>query len=299
MPASRRAPLGQNFLASPSYLARIAQEVRTAVSAGQRPASAKPAPPKSGPEPLASQPAPAPGADLIVEIGPGSGALTKYLLELAMPLVAVEIDAKLAESLRAAVANPLLDVVNTDILKVDLHRLIGERGARRAVIAGNLPYYITSPVLHHVFQAAGLISDAILLVQREVAARIVARAGSREYGYLSVLCRVYSRPELCFTVPPGAFRPVPKVTSALVRLHFEPHWAEWGLDDPRRFLDFVKLCFHQKRKTLLNNLAEKFGDRLRSGTLARLPELRLRAEQLEPERLAALWLLLKRGEAPV
>ncbi|HZS50456.1 MAG TPA: 16S rRNA (adenine(1518)-N(6)/adenine(1519)-N(6))-dimethyltransferase RsmA [Bryobacterales bacterium] len=299
MPASRRAPLGQNFLASPSYLARIAGEIRSAVTGGQRPDSAQAAPPKSGAASLVVGPAPAPSADLIVEIGAGSGALTKYLLELATPLVAVEIDAKLAESLRAALPSPLLDVVNADILKVDLRRLLEERGARRAVVAGNLPYYITSPVLHHIFKAAGSVSDAVLLVQKEVAARIAARAGSREYGYLSVLCRVYSRPELCFTVPPGAFRPAPKVTSALVRLHFEPHWAAWGVDDPARFLDFVKLCFHQKRKTLLNNLAAKFGDRLRSGALARLPELRLRAEQLEPERLAALWLLLERAEAPV
>src|SRR5712692_10363221 len=164
VPASRRAPLGQHFLRSPSILDRIA---RVAAAAGS--------------------------SDLIIEIGAGPGTLTQRLLQLGRPVLAIEIDPRLAEGLRG---RPNLEVLEADVLQVDLRELIASRAAGRALIAGNLPYYITSPILRMIFDAADRVSAAILLVQREVAARIAARPGTRDYGYLSVLCQAHSRPEI-------------------------------------------------------------------------------------------------------
>jgi 16S rRNA (adenine1518-N6/adenine1519-N6)-dimethyltransferase len=266
--AHRRPPLGQNFLFSPSFLARIAAEVASAARHA--------------------------GAGLIIEIGAGPGSLTKHLLEAGKPLTAVEVDARLVARLRSSFGSqPNLEVIEGDVLKLDLKELIAARASGgRAVVAGNLPYYITSPILHRVFKAAPFISFALFLVQKEVAERITARPGSRDFGYLSVLCQAYAKPEIRFLIPPGAFRPSPKVTSALVRLDFEPRLENWGITNPKAFLDFVKLCFSQKRKTLLNNLLRHFPRELLECKFAEIPELRLRAEQIEPERLVGIWLLL-------
>lgn len=263
--AGRRPRLGQHFLQSPAILDRIAGEVRAAAA-----------------------------SDLVIEIGAGPGTLTGRLLALGRRVVAIEIDPRLAATLRARHAgDPRLELLEADVLELDLGRLIAERTAGAAVVTGNLPYYITSPILRRIFDAAGRVSQSVFLMQKEVAARIVAPPGTRDFGYLSVLCQTHSRPELLFTVPPGAFRPAPKVVSALVRLSIESRLAAWGVTDRRAFLDFAQLCFRQKRKTLLNNLEGRFGLK-GSGKerLAGLPELRLRAEQLGPERLAALWLSL-------
>jgi 16S rRNA (adenine1518-N6/adenine1519-N6)-dimethyltransferase len=270
--AHRRPPLGQNFLFSPSFLARIGGEV---VSAARR-------------------------AGLIIEIGAGPGSLTKHLLEAGKPVTAIELDPRLVARLRSSFgSHPDLEVIEGDVLKLDLRGLIAARAASgNAVVAGNLPYYITSPILRRVFDAAAGISTALFLVQKEVAERITARPGIRDFGYLSVLCQAYAKPEIRFLIPPGAFRPPPKVTSALVRLDLEPRLEEWGITNPEAFLDFVKLCFCQKRKTLFNNLLRQFPRGLLEARLAEIPELRLRAEQIEPERLAGIWLLLSgHGEA--
>jgi 16S rRNA (adenine1518-N6/adenine1519-N6)-dimethyltransferase len=258
---SRRPRLGQYFLRNPSFLGRIAEHVRAA----------------------------APESGWVVEIGPGRGALTDRLLAAGLRLLAVEVDTSLAGLLRTRHRNePRLEVIEADILQVDLARLIEDRTSQPAVVAGNLPYYITSPILRRIFAASGHISEAVLLVQKEVAQRIAARPGTRDYGFLSVLCQTHSRPELLCTVPPGAFQPPPKVTSALIRLRLEQRFRDWGISDPEAFLQFAQTCFHQKRKTLLNNLQGAFG-RDRVGAMA---ESRLRAEQLSPERLAKLWLRL-------
>ena len=261
MPVARRAPLGQHFLHSPSILNRIAEAARAAAAS----------------------------SDLIIEIGAGPGTLTGRLLDLGKHLVAIEIDSRLAARLRAGLGeHARLEVLETDILQTDLEEIISARTAGRAVVTGNLPYYITSPILRLIFDSAARVSEAILLVQKEVAARIAARPGTRDYGYLSVLCQAHSRPEILFTAPPGAFRPPPKVTSALVRLPIEPRL---GVADRQAFLEFVQLCFHHKRKMLLNNLEKRFGKE----RVARLPEARLRAEQLSPEQLAALFLRLEKS----
>ncbi len=260
-PAARRPRLGQHFLRTASILDRIARRVQAAAA----------------------------GSDLVVEIGAGPGTLTRRLLAADLRVVAIEIDPRLAASLRARQdSESRLEVVEADILQVDLAALIAARTVHPAVVVGNLPYYITSPIVRKIFEAVEAVSEAILLVQKEVAARIAAGEGSRDYGFLSVLCQAHSRPELLFTVPPGAFDPPPKVLSAVVRLPIEPRWKSWGVADPAAFLEFVQLCFSHKRKTLRNNLAGAFGrDRL-----AAIAEGRLRGEQLAPERLAELWLRL-------
>ena len=129
------------------------------------------------------------------------------------------------------------------------------------------------------------VSHAVVLMQREVARRTVARPGKRDFGYLSLLCQAHSRPELLFSVPPGAFRPPPKVTSALVRFSIEPQLARWGVADRQAFLEFAQLCFHHKRKTLRNNLEPRFGRQ-------RLASLRRRTWVLATAAGAGLaWLL--------
>ncbi len=268
MAGRRRAPLGQNFLFDPNILGRIARAVGGAAA----------------------------DAEWIFEIGAGPGTLTARLLDLGKRVLAIEIDRRLAEALPARLGHPPpLDVVAADILQVDLRHLIAARTAGRVAIAGNLPYYITSPILQRIFDAADRVSAAVVLVQREVAARIAAKPGTRDFGYLSVLCQSHSRPEVLFSIAPGAFRPAPKVTSAAVRLTMEPRLEQWGVRDREGFLEFAQLCFHQKRKTLLNNLQKRFGRQLREHRLAELPELRLRAEQLGADRLAALYLRLAGG----
>ena len=258
---ARRPRLGQHFLRNPALLDRIARRVAAAAA----------------------------GSDLVVEIGAGPGALTRRLLAAGLRVVAIEVDSRLAAALRARhEGDPGLEVIESDVLQVDLAALIAARSPRPAVVAGNLPYYITSPIVRRVFDAVERVSEAVLLVQKDVALRIAAGAGSRDYGFLSVLCQAYSRPELLFTVPPGAFEPPPKVVSAVVRLPIEPRWRRWGVADPRAFLEFVQLCFRHKRKTLGNNLAGVFGRE----RLAAVAEGRLRGEQLSPERLAELWLRL-------
>lgn len=216
---------------------------------------------------------------MAIEIGPGRGALTAPLLARAHRVVAIELDPALAAALRQKYeANARLTVVEGDVLGVDLTQWPA------TVIAGNLPYYITSPILEKVLPLPPPLRQAVFLVQKEVARRLAAAPGSRDYGYLSVFTQLYARPELLFTVPPGAFQPPPKVDSAVVRLTLEPRAAELGVD-PGAFLRFAGACFAQKRKMLRNNLAGRYG----RGRVDALPEATLRAEQLSLPRLAALF----------
>ncbi len=212
----------------------------------------------------------------MVEIGPGRGALTAHLLPLAGRLIAIELDPALAAALPQA---PSLEVLNADVLATDL----AQWGP--VVVAGNLPYYIASPILDRVLALGPLLRRGVFLVQREVAERLTATPGSRDYGYLTVRTQLRARVELLFGVPPAAFQPPPKVDSAVVRLTPCDRAAELGLDDGKRFLKFAEQCFRQKRKTLRNNLAAAYGREAAD----RLPEGGLRAEQLSLERLAEVY----------
>ncbi len=162
---------------------------------------------------------------------------------------------------------------------------------RRVRIYGNLPYYITSPILHHLFAFAPIIDEIHIVIQLEVAERLAAEPGTRDYGYLSVATRLYSRPEIVLEIPREAFDPPPEVDSALVTLRLPGRDASLGDTDKERLLEFVKVCFAQKRKTLVNNLKTlgEGGARARGAgeSVGLRPDAR--AEQLNVAEFVGLW----------
>lgn len=187
-----------------------------------------------------------------LEIGAGHGEMTELLAASGVPILAVELDPPLLARLHKLAARlPNLTILPGDVLKIDLTAIAG---GRRLRIYGNLPYYITSPILHRFFEAADRVDQIHIVIQWEVAARLVAAPGSRDYGYLSVLTQYFSRPSVQFKIPPEAFRPPPEVDSALVSMALPGEKQLLQIADDAEFLSFVKSCFAQKRKTLLNNL---------------------------------------------
>jgi len=231
--------LGQHFLIRTSILERIAREVCEE------------------------------GEPLVIEIGPGRGALTQFLLPRAQRVIAIEVDPVLAHYVGQKFGSKL-EVLESDVLKIDL----AQWGP--AVIAGNLPYYITSPILEKTLSSPFL--RAVFLMQREVAERLMAKPGSRDYGFLSVRSQLLANVEKLMHVPAGAFQPPPKVDSTVLRL--TP--VQPAVDDVDAFLTFAGQCFHMKRKNLRNNLSAY-------PAMAQRPEGKLRAEQLSIEQLIALW----------
>jgi 16S rRNA (adenine1518-N6/adenine1519-N6)-dimethyltransferase len=222
-----------------------------------------------------------------IEIGSGHGEMTQHLLAAGTPVHAIEIDPAFLPGLHhLAKQFPNLTVVPGDILKADLPAIAS---GRRIRIYGNLPYYITSPILHHLFTFADFIDEIHVVIQTEVALRLAAQPGARDYGYLSVVTQFYTRPELVFEIPRDAFEPPPEVASALVTLRLPGERAKLSLSDASRFLDFVKLCFSQKRKTLVNNLRSLAKpDRVREALASLNLRPDARAEQLPVAQLAAL-----------
>jgi 16S rRNA (adenine1518-N6/adenine1519-N6)-dimethyltransferase len=289
MPQARRPKLGQHFLRDTHYRQRIA-------------------------EALAILP-----DDLVIEIGPGRGAMTELLAERAGHVVAIEIDAGLAQNLAARLAgNSRIEILQADILNSDLAALCRRHRAEKCFAFGNLPYYITSPIIRHLFGFAGSLRAMTLLVQREVAERLAAQPGSRAYGYLSVLTRLHSHPRIVLRVPPGAFSPPPKVHSALVDFQIIPPLPERRkagegstvppasigtapsaqpllcAEEEAQFLDFVKRCFAQKRKNLVNNLAGICSRERIEHVLAVLAlPANIRGEQLTVEQFASLFWSLR------
>ena len=208
---------------------------------------------------------PAPG-DVFLEIGPGAGALTIPLSKWGAPILAVEIDRDLAADLAARVpANVTLvtgDVLETDVVPyltgLEPQRPAGVQGpasARRFRVVGNLPYNLSTPILFRLIdlqQQHGMFADATIMVQREVADRLVAKPGTKAYGVLTILLRLHASVSRVLDLPPGAFRPPPKVRSAVVRVQFRP--SEVRVADPALFEVVVKQIFQQRRKTLANGL---------------------------------------------
>jgi 16S rRNA (adenine1518-N6/adenine1519-N6)-dimethyltransferase len=224
-----------------------------------------------------------------IEIGAGHGEMTEHLAASGAPVYAIEIDPPLIAHLeRLREKLPNLTVVAGDVLETNLHHIAGER---RISLYGNLPYYITSPILHHVFRYAPQIDAMHFVTQLEVAERVCAQPGTKLYGYLSVATQFYARPEIALRLPRGAFRPPPEVASALVTLRLPGEGAPLGLgqEEAARFLQFIKQCFGQKRKTLVNNLRPMAPpDRVREALAAMGLRPDARAEQLAVAQLIGL-----------
>jgi 16S rRNA (adenine1518-N6/adenine1519-N6)-dimethyltransferase len=229
--------------------------------------------------------------DVVIEIGPGRGAMTALLAPRVRKVAAIELDPALVEKLREDFPDEArLRIIHADILSVDLAALCREEGVAQAFVFGNLPYYITSPILHHLFAHRHCIRAMGLLMQREVADRLVAQPGSRDYGYLTVATQLFSQPHIALAVPPGAFSPPPKVRSALVSFSMQARFAAWPQATCDDFLEFVKRCFAQKRKNLLNNLAGAYPRPAIEQACAQAGKSpALRAEQLSLEELAAIF----------
>ena len=274
MALHRRPKLGQHFLADSQFRRRIADALPLRQDA------------------------------LVVEIGSGRGAMTGLLVERTSRVVAIEFDTALAEILRREFRDdPRLEVIESDILATDIRRLCRERDAESCFVFGNIPYYITSPIIHHLFGFHASIHGMALLMQYEVAERLIARPGRREYGYLSVLTRIFSVPRLLLHVPRGAFSPPPQVTSSLVGFEMRSDSPSAAASDPsesgplswdsarvERFLDFVQACFAHKRKRLVNNLAKAYGREAVETQLDRVGVGReVRAEELDVPDFARLF----------
>jgi 16S rRNA (adenine1518-N6/adenine1519-N6)-dimethyltransferase len=193
-------------------------------------------------------------ADRFIEIGPGRGALTLPLATRVADLVAVELDRDLAAHL-SATTGPPIRVVTADFLDVDVRSLVTSPAAGPVRVVGNLPYNVSAPILFKLFAASAggqLLSDATVMLQKEVADRLVAAPNTSEYGVLSVYAALYADVTRLLTLPPGAFRPPPKVTSAVVRLRFRPPQVDIG--QAPVFDDLVRGSFAHRRKKLLNAL---------------------------------------------
>ncbi len=283
VPPMARQRLGQHFLESLDWREQIARAIRVS--------------------PHSTVPLPRDDNHCWIEIGAGHGEITEYLLATGAPVHAIELDPTLIAGLRRLAQKfPNLTVVPGDVLKADLAAIAA---GRRIRLYGNLPYYITSPILHHLFTFADLIDEIHIVIQTEVALRLAAKPGTKSYGYFSVITQLYTRPEFVFEIPRDAFHPPPEVTSTLVTLRLPGERAKLALgacapsaagaqaelsrEAETRFLDFAKLCFSQKRKTLVNNLRSLAKPDVIREALAAL-NLRpdSRAEQLSVSQLAAL-----------
>ena len=194
---------------------------------------------------------------LVIEIGPGRGALTKLLAQGAGHLIATELDRDLAKALEHEFRDePYVKIVEGDFLSAsipELLRSISVPESARVKVVGNIPYYITSDILLRLFEQHEHIETVVLMMQKEVADRVVAEPKSRDYGLLTVTARLFTDAERLLTLPPGAFSPPPQVHSSVLRLRIAPKGERLGVNT-RDFLNFCKLAFAQKRKTLFNNL---------------------------------------------
>jgi 16S rRNA (adenine1518-N6/adenine1519-N6)-dimethyltransferase len=237
---------------------------------------------------------------VVVEIGPGRGVLTDRLAERAGYVIAIELDRILAAQLRMRYARlPNIEIIEADALAVQFDTLLGPRPGKltgianpqfaKARVIGNIPYYITSELLLRLFESHAWFDCMVLMTQLEVADRIAATPGTRDYGLLSATAQLYTKVEKLFTLPPGAFQPPPKVHSAVLRLTVQPSWEQLQVD-PAAFVEFLKLSFGQKRKTLANNLKEKYSPEIIKAALAAVKvRADVRAEALSLEKAAAVF----------
>ena len=244
----------------------------------------------------------------VVEIGPGMGAITRELAARAGRVLALEVDRELAARLAGEFsggvaeqgsggAGAKVEIETVDVLSFDFASASAAAG-QRLVVAGNLPYYITSPILLKLAENANVLDRSVLMVQREVADRVTADPGSRDYGLLSVTVQLHGAVERLFTLPPSAFSPPPEVHSTVFRWRFAPRFQELAVDRGP-FLKFLRQVFALKRKTLANNLrAAGMEAAVVAAMLAGAGiDQKARAESLSIAELAGLWRTCKKAGA--
>jgi 16S rRNA (adenine1518-N6/adenine1519-N6)-dimethyltransferase len=275
MPAKKRASeqrpkLGQNFLVDQSAAERI---VRALGDVSHR---------------------------TVLEIGPGKGVLTDLLAAQSSRLVAIELDRVMAAQLRMTFATQHnVEIIEGDVLSMDLEAVLRRRPGPMSLVepqnlelsrvVGNIPYYITSEILLRLFAFHDAIEMAVVMVQREVADRVAAKPGTRDYGLLSATAQLYAQVETLFTLPPNAFSPAPKVHSTVLRLTMQPQVKKLQVSEVE-FVNFLKLSFGQKRKTLVNNLKSRYPDAaIRAALKHASVRSDARAESLSLEKSAAVF----------
>ncbi len=240
----------------------------------------------------------------VIEIGPGRGALTALIARKARRVIAIELDRVLAAQLRMKFnRHENIEIIEGDILAIDFATVLGQKPGltrpglaqrlEKARVVGNLPYYITSDILLRLFDLHEYFETLVLMVQSEVADRLAAKPGGREYGLLSATAQLYGKVEKLFSLPPGAFNPPPKVHSSVLRFIIAPQWER--LRVPKRgFIGFMKLAFGQKRKTLWNNLKSAYEAQLLTAALRKAGvQASVRAETLSLEKFAAIFRALQ------
>ena len=219
--------------------------------------------------------------DIIVEIGPGRGALTELIYGKTQNFIAVEIDKRVIEDLR--IKFPKLILVESDFLKVDLLKIYNTANKKFRII-GNIPYNLTSPIIFRAIANSEIIKDTVIMVQYDVAKRMTANKGTKDYGILSVLLKYFSETKLCFKVSPNAFYPKPKITSAVV--HIKLNELSISKSERDTFIKIVKASFGNRRKTLKNSLSNSIFRALNFSETD--IDLSLRAEQLDVKEFVTL-----------
>ncbi len=193
--------------------------------------------------------------DCILEIGPGIGTMTQYLADRAKQVIAVEIDKKLIPILEETLSDyNNVSIINEDILKLDINELATKYNNSKPIkVVANLPYYITTPIIMNLFESKVPLDSITVMVQKEVAMRMKAVAGTKDYGALSLAVAYYSEPEIVTNVPPNCFMPRPKVASTVIRLKKHTN-NQIKVENEKLMFDLIRASFNQRRKTLVNSL---------------------------------------------
>jgi len=242
----------------------------------------------------------------VLEIGPGRGVLTDLLIPRSKRVIGIELDRVLAAQLRMRYAmKPNVEVLESHFVTAEFASMVGHKPGplhdlrptqpETVDVVGNLPYYITSDIVLRILDLHQNIERAVIMVQREVADRIAAEPGRRDYGLLSATAQLFARVEKLFAVPPGAFSPPPQVHSSVLRLTMAPRLEELHVKEGP-FITFLKLAFAQKRKTLLNNLRGVYADAaIRTALKSSGLRADVRAEAMSLEKTAVVFRALQQG----